>query len=229
MTAVYTVGKNEHPRFLAGGNSLSYSNNGIDWYQTTTDISLTNINALEYNGYVYVAGGSGIAYSDNATTWSNSTSPLSSINAIKWAGYGPRGGSLFVAGGASTGGNAMAYSASGINWTSVQSPFTQCYTLEWNGSFWLAGGTGNALAYSLTGASNWTAIDLSASIYKVMWNGSHWLIGGNTSAGAGYIAYSTNDNATAWTRVTSPIATRVTGLAYNGSRTVAVGNGSTLF
>jgi hypothetical protein len=60
-----------------------------------------------------------------------------------------------------------------------------------------------------------------------MWNGSQWLIGGNTSAGAGYIAYSTNNYATAWTRVTSPIATRVTGLAYNGSRTVAVGNGST--
>jgi hypothetical protein len=43
MTAVYTVGKNEHPRFLAGGNSLSYSNNGIDWYQRWAELALQQI------------------------------------------------------------------------------------------------------------------------------------------------------------------------------------------
>jgi autotransporter adhesin len=73
MTTIYTIGKNVRPTLIVGGNSLTFSNNGINWYQSTTNIPLTAINTLEYNGTIYVAGGSGttesIAYSDNGTTW----------------------------------------------------------------------------------------------------------------------------------------------------------------
>lgn len=141
---------------------------------------------------------------------------------------------MFVAAG--SGGNAIAYSVGGLHWTGVGTAMfggtPTGETVEWNGSMWLAGASNGAtykLARSTDGSGGWTGIDISNtaanSIYQVMWNGSQWIIGGNTNAGAGLIAYSSNGSA--WTAVTScPITTRVTGIAYNGNRVVAVGNGS---
>jgi hypothetical protein len=232
--AVYTVGKNVVPRFIVGGNSLSFSNNGVNWYDASTNIPLTTINDLEYNGFVYVAGGSNanhsFAYSENGTDWfSGGNTAMTTCNAVRW------GNGRFMAVG-SGGGNAIAYSVGGLHWTGIGTsmfggtPAGQ--TIEWNGSFWLAGASGTTtykLARSIDGSNGWVGVDISNtaanSIYQVMWNGSQWIIGGNTNAGAGMIAYSTN--ASVWTAVAScPIGTRVTGLAYNGNRIVAVGNGS---
>jgi len=245
MTTTYTVGKNVSPSFIVGGNSLTFSNNGINWYQSPTNIQLTTINTMEYNGSIYVAGGQGasdsIAYSDNGTTWySYGTPTLATCNHIKWGGYGPRGASMFVAVGSATNGNSMAYSLGGLHWTGLGNAMfggstatVQGQAIEWNGQFWLAGasnGAQYALSRSATGTSGWIGIDISTianSIYDIIWNGCQWIIAGNTTAGAGFIAFSTNDIATAFTVATCPINTRVTGLAYNGSRTVAVGNGAT--
>jgi len=231
MTTMYTVGKNVVPRFIVGGNSLTFSNNGVNWYDASTNIPLTTINDLEYNGFVYVAGGSSanhsFAYSENGTDWySGGNTAMTTCNAIRW------GNGRFMAVG---GGNAIAYSVGGLHWTGFGTamfggtPIGQ--SVEWNGNFWLAGASGTTtykLARSTTNGS-WVGIDISNtvanSIYQVMWNGAQWIIGGNTNAGAGLIAYSTN--AISWTAVAScPIGTRVTGLAYNGNRIVAVGNGS---
>lgn len=237
MTTEYTVGKNVSPGLIVGGNSLTFSNNGINWYQSPTDIPLTTINALEYNGTIYVAGGTNashsIAYSDNGTTWYGAgNSIFGTCNAVKWGGYGPRGGRMFVAAG--TNGNSLAYSLDGTHWSGLGTamfggtPAGQ--TITYNGEFWLAGASGAtySLARSITGISGWTSIDISAnSIYDILWNGSQWVIAGNTTAGAGFIAFSTNDYATAFTVASCPINTRVTGLAYNGGRMVAVGNGAT--
>jgi hypothetical protein len=120
MTTTYTIGKNVSPQFIVGGNSLTFSNNGINWYQSATNISLSNINTLEYNGTVYVAGGSGttdsLAYSDNGTTWYSGGNTITICNEVKWGGYGPRGASLFLAVGSATNGNSMAYSLGGLHW-----------------------------------------------------------------------------------------------------------------
>jgi hypothetical protein len=241
MTTIYTIGKNVRPTLIVGGNSLTFSNNGINWYQSATNISLSNINTLEYNGTVYVAGGTGtsdsLAYSDNGTTWYSGGNTITTCNEVKWGGYGPRGASMFLATGSASNGNSMAYSLGGLHWTGLGNAMfggntatVQGQAIEYNGQYWLAGASNGAqhnLARSVTGTTNWIGIDTSAnSIYDILWNGCQWIIAGNTTAGAGYIAFSTNDLATAFTVVTSPINTRVTGLAYNGGRTVAVGNGS---
>jgi hypothetical protein len=244
-TTTYTVGKNVATRFIVGGNSLSFSNNGIQWYPAQTNISLTAINALEYNGTVYVAGGSNVvdsmAYSENGTVWYGAgKAALAVCNAIRWGGYGPRGGGFFVAVGNASNGNSIAYSLGGLHWTGMgnamfggNSATVQAQAIEWNGNFWLAGAAvGATYALSRSGSpigEGWTSIDISNianSIYNIMWDGSKFLIGGNTTAGAGLIAYSTNNIATTWTTTTCPITTRVTGMAYNGNRVVAVGNGS---
>jgi hypothetical protein len=235
FTTHYTVGKNVVPRFIVGGSSLTFSNNGINWYDASTNIPLTTINDIEYNGCVYVAGGSNVshafAYSENGTDWySGGNTAMTLCNAVRWGGYRQ----TFMAVG--SGGNAIAYSLGGLHWTGLGTamfggtPVGQ--TIEWNGLFWLAGASNGStykLARSLDGSNGWVGIDISNtaanSIYQVMWNGSQWIIGGNTNAGAGLIAYSSN--ASSWTAVTScPITTRVTGIAYNGNRMVAVGNGS---
>lgn len=245
MTTTYTVGKNMKPGLIVGGNSLTYSNNGINWFQSNTNISLTTINALEYNGTIYVAGGAGasdsMAYSENGTAWfSYGTPTLAVCNAIKWGGYGPRGGSMFVATGAATNGNSLAYSLGGLHLTGLGNAMfggslgtVNGRAIEYNGLYWLAGSSGGAtyaLARSITGTSEWVGIDISnitASVFDILWQGSQWIIAGQSTGNTGVIAFSTNDAATAWTVVTAPrIGTRVTGLAYNGGRIVAVGNGT---
>jgi hypothetical protein len=246
MTTNYTIGKNSQHRFLVGGNALAYGANGANWLTTTTAIPLTQINALEYNGTIFVAGGTdSLAYSEDGTTWHGAgNSALTNTTAIRSAGYGPRGSSLFVAAGTQPNvpsGNTLAYSYDGIHWTGLgnamfggNSQVVSGTAIEWNGQYWLAASAASAtndLARSVTGTSGWTGISVSsfaANIYAIMWNGSQWIIGGNTAAGAGVIAFSTRDDATTWTTSAScPINTRVTGLAYNGGRTVAVGNGAT--
>jgi hypothetical protein len=249
MTTNYTIGKNVHHRFLIGGNALAYSNNGISWITNSTSIQLTQINALEYNGTIFVAGGTNnthsFEYSEDGTTWFGSgNTQLTIVNAIRSAGYGPRGSTIFVAAGTqptTPNGNTLAYSNDGINWTGLgnamfggNSQVVSGTAIEWNGQYWLAAAQGSAtydLARSVTGINGWTGISVSAfaaNIYAILWNGSQWLIGGNTGAGAGVIAFSTSDDASTWTTSAScPINTRVTGIAYNGSRTVAVGNGAT--
>lgn len=247
MTTNYTIGKNNMHRFWVGGNALAYGTNGINWLTTTTAIPLTQINSFEYSGTIFVAGGTNntdsVAYSEDGATWFGAgNTALTNTAAIRCAGYGPRGSTLFVAGGtqpAVAGGNTLAYSYDGIHWSGLgnamfggNSQLVGGTAVEWNGQYWLAAASGgtNDLARSVTGTSGWTGISISgfaANIYAIMWNGCQWIIGGNTAAGAGVIAYSTSDDATAWTVATCPINTRVTGLAYNGGRTVAVGNGAT--
>jgi hypothetical protein len=245
MTSVYTIDKNLQTRYIVGGNSLTFSNNGINWNQSATNISLTTINTLEWNGTIYVAGGQGptdsMVYSDNGIIWYTLGTPvLATCNHVKWGGYGPRGGSMFVAVGSATSGNSIAYSLGGLYWIGLGNAMfggnlatVQGQAVEYNGQYWLAGASNGAtykLCRSFTGTTSWTNIDISNianSIYTIMWNGAQWVIGGNTTAGAGMIAYSNNDNATSWTTVTCPINTRVTGIAYDGGRTVAVGNGAT--
>jgi hypothetical protein len=245
MTTNYTIGKNNQHRFWVGGNALAYGANGINWLTTTTAIPLTQINALEYSGTIFVSGGTdSLAYSEDGTTWFGAGNTIiTSTVAIRSAGYGPRGSTLFVAAGtqpAVPSGNTLAYSYDGIHWTGLgnamfggNSQLVSGTAIEWNGQYWLAAASAgtNDLARSVTGTSGWTGINVSsfaANIYAIMWNGCQWIIGGRTAGGAGVIAYSTSDDATAWTTVaTCPINTRVTGLAYNGGRTVAVGNGAT--
>jgi hypothetical protein len=235
MTTEYTVGKNVSPLMIVGGNSLTFSNNGINWNQVSTNIPLTTINTLEYNGTMYVAGGTNvlhsIAYSENGTTWYGvSNTVLAGCNAIKYAGYGSRGASMFIALGDASNGNAIAYSSEGINWTGIGTSMFGGNTLtvrgqaiEYNGKYWMAGASNGAthpLVLSINGTS-WTTVNTTAnSIYEIMWNGAQWVIAGNTNAGAGFIAFSNNEIGTSWTTANSHIGTRVTGLAYNGGRMV---------
>lgn len=242
----YSIDKNNSQKWLAGGNGgnvLAFSNNGIDWYDVSMTV-LTSINSFEYNGAIYVAGGEGtgntIAYSENGLVWyggNSSASSLTTCNALKCIGSGSRGDRIFIGVGDATTGNSIAYSRGGVNWTGIGNPFggTSAVgrTIEWNGVYYLAGASfatpGNALCRSTTGI-NWTPIDVSgyiSSVYALMWSGSQWIMGGNTG-GTGILAYSTNDLGTAWTTVTNPqINSRITSIAFNGSRMVAVGNGST--
>jgi hypothetical protein len=229
----YTLGLNPVNKWIAGGqggNTLSFSNDGIKWYPLGASIFTTACYNTLWNGYIWTAcgqGGNTLAYSYDSLQWTGLGTAIFSTAAynIAWNGY------MFVACGQGT--NTMAYSYDGINWTAstnsntVLSGATTNAAIDWNGLYWLVGSdaTTNKVALSTDGIS-WTGLGgssvFSGRCSALLWTGSVWIAGGSTSGSLGVLAYSSN-NGTSWTSVTCPITTRVTGLACNRQLIVAIG------
>jgi hypothetical protein len=145
---------------------MCHSFDGINWIgDGSGGLFTSNVNAVAWNGSIWVAGGGNIlGYSSNGITWTASSNGStifnSNVYAIAWNGY------LWVAGGRTT--FRLGYSSDGITWTGATTGntifATICYGLAWNGSVWVAAGrSASATAFTSTLAYSSDGINWSAS------------------------------------------------------------------
>jgi hypothetical protein len=202
------------------------------WNGLGITIFTTQGNGIAWNSAsnMWIAVGQGtntIAYSTSVygTSWtalSNSTSIFST------AGYGVAwNGSLWTITGVGT--NMVAYSANGSNgWIPLTTtPFTTAsYGVGTSGTYVVAVGAGsNTLATSFDGLL-WAGFLLApfpASGYGVAYGNGYWIVSGATNS----IAYSSDGYN--WEVVGGrQLLTTGQGLAYDGTKIVAVGTGTVL-
>jgi hypothetical protein len=169
-----------------------WSNDGINWYQTTNSLFTLWTWRTMWNGSMWVATGSNIgstgntiAYSYDGKTWIPATTGgtiFTFATAIVW------NGTMWIVGGNSTTGFCIATSIDGINWyqTTSSNIIGNVYDIAWNGKMFVAvGETTNTIAYSYDGF-NWTGVQNSLTIFtrsdKVYWNGTMWIAVGTFGA-----------------------------------------------
>ena len=185
---IYTFGLPQQNRWVAGGtggtNAFAYSNDGITWTGTGTNI-LSAGYSVAYSGSIWAATGpAGNAYSYDGITWSLSptaSSIMGNGQAIVW------GGNRFVAVSAQSSA-PICYSYDGINWLASangSSIFTASWGIGWNGSRFVACGTAgtSTLAYSADGIT-WYASANGSTLMgtygsSAAWNGTIWVAVGS--------------------------------------------------
>lgn len=191
---------------------------------------------IAYNGTQYVAGlengatSNTFCYSPDGKTWTSSgTSGEASfsINDFGW------NGSLWIG----IAHNLQAYSSSnGSTWTGVsgvQSQFdNRAYSVVWVGTKWIISGAGqgqNRMISSTDGTTwsgqfyNWSGGSGNNITTFMKWNGSILLVGFSATAG---LSYSNSPYTTFTQTATSIFTTSCNGIAWNGTRWVAVGQGT---
>ena len=218
-------------RFVAVGDDgkMAYSDNGASW--TAVSNGGGTWRAIAYGADKFVAVGFGMSYSTDGTSWttvpSENRGGLSSINGITFAN------NKFIAVGNS---GKMASSSDGTSWTAVgDSSFgdTSINAVAYGNNRWVAVGywddvgpntnaTIGTMAYSTDNGVTWTAVprastfNTAASIGAVAFGNNRFVAGCHL----GYTAYSTDG--VSWT-TGSKIISGINGIAYSGSRFVAVG------
>jgi len=142
--------------FVAGGNTIATSTNGITWQQIANPI-LTSINSVANNGTIWVAVGQGstnqISYTTDTTgntgwTQANTKPFATAAYDIAWNGQ------IWVSTGVDTA-NTVATSTDGINWTGISIPNTQGGGICWNGIRWVLTSYNGGNIYYSANATNW--------------------------------------------------------------------------
>jgi hypothetical protein len=145
------------------GKNIAYSDNGIDWFKSTSIVFSNGGKGLAHNGNRWVAVGADsndntIYYSDdNGKTWISAFGTTFSIsgNGVAW------NGSMWVAVGEdSNTNNNILISPDGITWNSVgDNIFTiQGNSVVWVKDRWFAGGEGTNTMYSSKNGSTWDIV-----------------------------------------------------------------------
>ena len=200
---MYTFGPSITNRWVSVGtgpnNTMSYSNDGINWTGLGKTIFGISGNGVSWNGSRWVAVGEGnfggIAYSDDGINWLTANlivdGGFSKGNGIAWDEFG------WVAVGKSNGNNNcfIQISDDGINWTSSNREFTdQANGVACNGINCVVVGTDNfsnqCIVYSnsrdplnfnetiINPDSNGNPVVIT-SMKSVAWNGSMWVAVGS--------------------------------------------------
>jgi hypothetical protein len=207
-------------------NTLAHSSDGINW------IALGNSMFGEWcqriawsptlNLFVAVGtGGATHARSSNGINWTGSSAIFTEGRGVGW------GNGMFIMVG--VGAHSFARSTDGINWTAYTSKTifsTRGFNVAYNGQIWVAVGQGtNSIAHSSDGIT-WTGLGLS--IFSTWGLGIVWSQSLNlwvaVGQGTNSIAYSSSG--INWTGLGTSIFTVSKGVSWNGSRFVAVGDGS---
>jgi surface protein len=180
------------------GPFVIWSYDGLNWYRTTSNLTLANnngaysTNSLAYavNKFVY-ASNRYIMYSEDGITWTGAPIAGTAIDAVNatiftvcW------NGTFFLAGGSlPTGGpdykTPLIKSEDGINWTSVYTNMvdTHIKDIVWNGTrFVAATAYGGAIYKYSSDGITWT--DASGELFPtlngygcVTWNGTYFIGG----------------------------------------------------
>jgi len=239
FTNAYNVAWNGTVFVMLGNgpiHTMAYSYDGMLWNGLGKSIFSTLGFSISWNGQMFVAGGQGthsLAYSYDGITWTGLGSNMASLiygvsnnnayeNSIKIKKR------MMIAGG--EGVNTLAYSYDGISWKGIGNSIfsNRCYSIRWNGILWVATGYSNYnFAYSYDGIK-WfgnTANNIMGLGICLAWNGTLWTAGGVSSATSFSLA-SSSDGIN-WTGRDKTIITDTCyGMASNGKRFVAVGNGT---
>jgi hypothetical protein len=234
----------------AGGSTLAYSYNGINWYAQTGVCTINCISNV-WTGTKWIMCGTNtsgaanstyfLVYSYDGFNWStmgtsatslgyisNLTNPKMKMNTITFSA-GSTVGTVNIQNPTilcASGDNTIWYSYNGLKYYPLVSYiFGSVYGGAWNGNIYVAcGGGGNTLAYSYDGLS-WTG--LGSSIFTdrantAFWNGTFFLAGGSGGGGNSF-AYSYNG--INWTGLGTIVLYGVNGIVWNGTIYVAVGGG----
>jgi len=212
------------------GVQIGTSPDGLVWTARSSNaIFSTAVNAVAWNGNLYVAVGSQIGTSSDAITWSAQTfTGFTTGWGIVWA-YNL---SLWIVIGAGT--YQIGTSPDGSNWTG-RNPVvftTAGYNAGWNGSYWVSVGTGTNSIASSTDGIVWIPRGTLSGTYfstggsNVIWSASlsQWL-----AVGAGTNAILTSPDGVNWTIrqvVGTAFGTGGYGVTYNtgvNTQYVAVG------
>jgi collagen type VII alpha len=188
--------------WLAGGNTIVTSPNGLAWtsagtYPFTTD----TCTGLATNGSLWVATSNGntnnVAYSTNAgVSWTiNASASALFPNGSFCVAY--NGVDKWVLGGENTT-NPLAYSTDGLTWTLSSSPgilFNHANSVAWNGVQWVATGllTGStSTVVTSNDGITWTYAATSPVSYGqgVASDAGYWLLAGR--GGGSVLSYSTD-------------------------------------
>jgi hypothetical protein len=231
---------NELNIFVAGGNGINAGSicassvDGIFWMKNSLTKMLP-VNALEYNGNIWVIGGkptdasnASLAYSLNGISWTSVpymfTTDVSNIvwNDSYWTAYG-RSGNY----------SQIATSNDGMNWTInnsdlVPSPF-------YNDTFFLQGGSNNTYLKSIDNATRITSSSVSdmsmSNITRFVKNTSTEAVASiqpiTIACGEGKNTLAYSADGIFWTGLGSTVFTiRANKAVWNGTIWVAVGTGS---
>jgi hypothetical protein len=224
----------------AGPSILAYSYDGLTWTAVTTPLTDGQVNAVAWNGSLWLAGGQdgtvgALLSSSDGVSWTTVATPFdgnggSVISGLAW-------GDIWVA----VGDNAIsqdkvtiATSTDGTTWIPRTNPLdSNVNGIAWNGSLWVAVGSSTndiTIATSSNGES-WTASGNPFSgvylgvAFGIAWNGSIWVVVGRNFISSVTVARS-SDGIT-WTDASNPFAgEQGNGIAWNGSLWVAVGKGA---
>jgi len=237
---VYTFGPAIPFKFVevsgSGGNTIAFSNDGINHYGVSTTLVLGGEMGTAWNGYMWVAVSNGsttndIGYSYDGINWviSSNTSTSSGFQSICYAK------NIWILGGTTTTNNSILYSYDGVNFIGATNTLTyiqNVWDIKTNGHIILAVGklTSAAMMYSYNGIT-WTSPTanltnlITGTLTCIAWNGSIWVAGGS---GTNTLAYTTDPlGLTGWVGFGSLINSVVYNLCWNGSVFIAMGNGST--
>lgn len=213
-----------------GDNSaISTSTDGITWtkrYGVARSSSGGNYYSITYSGTRFFTGGATATqpslYSDDGITW-NRTYLWNTSEAVTY------GNSKFVSVGSTGSSTAICESSDGINWYSQ--PII--YGMAYSSSLGLYVRVG-ALASVMTSTdgvswtyrnSSFTNTSSNAQFINVIWSSSLGLFvaAGSNSAGASLVV--TSPDGITWTTRSSGGGTGFTGLAYDGTKFIAVASG----
>ena len=203
-------------KFVAVANSTTaaYSEDGINWTQTTLPIDDVWQSVTYGNGkFVAVANSTTAAYSEDGINWTQTTLPIKA----DWHSV-TYGNGKFVAIGYNN--TVAAYSEDGINWTQTTLPIgDKWYSVTYgNGKFVAVAYSSTTAAYSYDGI-NWTQTTLPAS---ALWRSVTY---GNGKFVA--VAYSTttaaySEDGINWTESTLPSSDHWYSVTYGNGKFVAV-------
>ena len=224
----------------SGGNSIAFSNDGINFNSVSSTLAQTaNVN-IEYNGTMWVcvadnSGSNNIGYSYDGIIWkinSNNTCPLG-YQSVYWTG------TMWLLGGWVATRDAtpsILYSYDGINWTGIANT-SSIIPVVWkfasNGSSTIiAVGTNTSfnssyMVISYDGGFTWVSNTVSltstitSGIFSICWNGRIWVA---TGQGTNSIAYTTDPfGINSWTGRGSTILNNSYACIWNGEMFIAVG------
>lgn len=205
---------------VGSSSKCASSTDGATW--TPRTIPAGDYKAVARGTAVFAAVGVNVAAtSSDGTTWSSRTIPAGTYNGICW------NGSKFVA----VGNSLAATSADGITWAARTISARTWFSVVWTGSQFVAVGQGVSGSYASTSPDGvtWTERVISADVrpLSVVWTGSTLIAAGNSGSYDVPRLWTSADGVT-WASRTSPTATWI-GAASNGTVSVAVGSGTTVY
>jgi hypothetical protein len=163
--SLWTAGLRYHPT-----SQTMYSYDGINWQFSPTGNTFSNnyVNAMAWNGTMFVAGGAGSGYSYDGINWQPHSSSFFT-NSIAW------NGKIWILCGSN-----VYYSYDGITFTVATGATTlmsSFRTVTWSGSAWLIGGTrtaGGVSMISSTDGITWANVSSASSNITITTGLSIW-------------------------------------------------------
>lgn len=205
--------------WVAGGNGLYYSTDGVEWASVTGMSSNKTISAVYYANGIWVActdfesAPIGIYWSEDGINWTGSSSGYEKSGRVLYYNNG-----IWVMGGGVDTRNrsGLSWSTDGKTWTAGTGTGISSVTFNsiyYGNGTWVAGGDNNSIYYSSDGKS-WTKTSstIQTEIKSVFYRSGLWF-----AVGGGRVYFSIDG--TTWTLSNYSFTSTSFNSVYNADRT----------